>query len=68
MKKYIKPEISETLASDLLRVICISRGEDSDIVDAESRFRYDSEEDYLEDMEFIQYCKENETSRTNSLW
>ncbi len=68
MKRYIKPEMSETAGAELVRVICISRDEDADIVDAESKFRYDSEEDYQDDMEFLQYCRDNETSKPNSLW
>ncbi len=68
MKRYIKPEMRETAGADLVRVICISRDEDADIVDAESKFRYDSEEDYQDDMEFLQYCMDNETSKPNSLW
>ena len=67
MKKYIKPVINVS-ESFITSVICISQGDDKEIVDAEGRFRGDNEEDFEDDMMFVQSCREQEENGHFGLW
>lgn len=67
MKKYIKPTVNEN-KTIITSVICISQGEDQEIVDAEGRFRGDNIEDFEDDMMFVQSCREQEETEHFGLW